>query len=267
MYDREKIINVLKDIQSGSSYIKPYVVISQPRRSLDEPSAQSFTGAFDNHLDLIGYSHDYHTIVGQPVDVARNYLFEQAIESGAKYLFFIGDDTVVPTDAFIKLRDTAEKNPDSMIVGVYYMKLSAPLIMVKEDDYIIPANVDRGQVYEVWMTGLDCALIPISIIRKIKEDDPEIPFCCVARDIEGIDFVGEDNFFIHRLHTLGFKILVNTDVQCLHIDIPTGKYTAHPDIKLSDYKTNVPITVPFTTDDKEYLYERWASRVITEIPV
>lgn len=266
MYSREKIIEVMRRIKKGSEGIQPYVVIAQPRRDLNEMPAQNFDGYENLHIDLLGYSHGYCNIGGEKVDVARNYLFEQALESGAKYLLFVGEDTILPWDGFLKLHETAEKNPDSMIVGVYYIKNSSAMIMIKNGPYITPANVDPGQpIFEVWMSGLDAALIPISMLQKIKDNDPEIPFCCIGNQIEDIPFIGEDNFFVHRLHELGFKILCNPDVQCLHADLFLRKYTCHPsitpEIVKSNYFTNFPLEGRLTMLDKAIIDKRWSDRL------
>lgn len=261
MYNRDKIIEVLKEITEEAKTIKPYVVILQPRRDLSETPAQNLDGYEGLHIDLLGYSHGFGNIGGEKVDVARNYLIEQALETGAKYVLFVGEDTVLPYDGFLKLHEIAEKNPDAMVVGVYYIKLSSPMIMVQTGDWITPANVDPGQVFEIHTSGLDCALIPISILKKMKEDDPELPFCCIGFKIDDLPFIGEDNFFDYRLKKAGFKILVNTDVQCLHMDLASGKYTAHPSVKLENYFTNIPITTPLTMDDKKAIDLRWVNRL------
>lgn len=262
MYSREKIINVMKEIYEESKVISPYVVIAQPRRSDTELPAQNFDGYEGLHADFSGFSHGFCNIFGEKVDVARNYLIEQALNSGAKYLFFIGEDTVVPFDAFIKLHETAEKNPNAIITGVYYIKLSNAMIMVKEGNWISIPNVDPGQLIEAWQTGMDCMLIPIDILKRMKEEDPEIPFCCIGNNVGGeIPFIGEDNFFVHRIHKRGIKLLVNTDVQCLHMDLASGKYTAHPGVDLGNYYTQIPITTPLTMEDKKYIDKRWLSRL------
>lgn len=261
MYSRDKIIQTMHEIKDESSEIGPYVVIAQPRRIEGETPAQHFDGHIGLHVDLHGFSHGFVDIFGEKVDVARNYLMEQAIQSGAKYLFFIGEDTVVPYDAFKILHRTAEANPGSIVAGVYYIKLSDAMIMVREGNWILVPNVDPGQVFEAWQTGMDCMLIPIEVLKKIKEADPELPFCCIANNIGDIPFIGEDNFFVHRVHKLGIKLLVNTDVQCLHMDLASGKYTAHPSVDLRKYYTNVPITVPLVMEDKEYIDNRWLSRL------
>lgn len=261
MYNKDKILQVMRDIHEESKPIKPYVIIAQPRRDLTETAAQNLDGYEGLHIDLCGFSHGFVNIGGQAVDVARNYLIEQALESGAKYLFFVGEDTVIPYDGFRILHETAEKNPDSMVVGVYYIKLSSAMIMVNNNGYITPANVDPGQVFEAWQTGLDAALIPISLLQNMKDAEPELPFTCIGHNIESLPFIGEDNFFVHRWRKMGYKLLVNTDVQCLHMDLASGKYTAHPSVKLENYFTNIPVAGELTMEDKKYIDNRWSSRL------
>lgn len=262
MYNREKIINVMQEIYDESKTIKPYVVIAQPRRNLAETAAQNFDGYDGLHIDLMGFSHGFVNIGGEKVDVARNYLIEQALESGAKYMLFIGEDTVVPYDGFKKLLRTAEENPNAVVTGVYYIKCSDAMIMVREGDWITIPNVDPGQVIEAWQTGMDIMLIPIALLKQMKEEAPDMPFCCIGNNINGeIPFIGEDNFFVHRLHKRGTKLLVNTDVQCLHMDLASGMYTAHPSVDLKNYYTNIKPTRPLTLDDKEFIDRRWADRL------
>lgn len=269
MYNREKIIDILRGIEKGlpsMQKIKPYVVIAQPRRDLKETPAQNLDGV-PFHIDLLGYSHGFCNCGGEKVDVARNYLIEQVLESGAKYMFFVGEDTVIPYDGFIKLHETAEQNPDSMVVGVYYIKLSSPMLHIRSGDYIIPTDVSPGQVFPVIGCGLDAALIPVKLLQDIKADDPEIPFCVTAMGImdgeHELPFVGEDNFFLYRWMKRGHRVLCNTDVQCLHMDLATGKYTAHPSVQppFNNYCTNIPITTPLTMEDRKFIERRWLDRL------
>lgn len=262
MYNKEKIIETMKEIYAESKSIAPYVLIAQPRRDKSETPAQKLNGSIGLHIDFSGYSHGFIDISGEKVDVARNYLLEAAIDSGAKYLFFVGEDTVIPYDGFMKLHKTVEENPDTIAVGVYYIKLSNAMIMVKEGDWINIPNVDPGQLLETWMCGMDAMLIPIELLKKMKNQDPDLPFCCIGNNVdENIAFIGEDNFFIHRAHKNGIKILCNTDVQCLHMDLASGKYTAHPSVDIRNYFTNIPIDCPLTMEDKEYIDNRWLNRL------
>ena len=261
MYNRDKIIQTLRNIVKESEEIEPYVVVAQPRRNKKEVPAQSFNAYSLCHADFMGYSMGFVDIDGEKVDVARNYLIDRVIETKAKYLFFIGEDTVVPYDAFKKLHDTAEKNPNSMVVGVYYVKCGGPMIDIREGVHIKEANVDPGKVFDIWQGGLDCALIPTSILKQLKEQDPDLPFCCIANNIENMPFIGEDNFFYYRLRNAGYKILCDTNVQCLHMDLENGKYSAHPSVDLTNYYTNIDITTPLTLTDKNYINKRWESRL------
>lgn len=266
MYNRDKIIQTLRDIKAEADGIDPYLIIAQPRRTKKEPAAQSFNGYGLNHVDVMGHSFAYIDVEGQLVDVARNYLIEKAInDSNAKYLFFIGDDTVVPYDAFEILHNTAEANPGCIITGVYYIKCSHAMISIKDGTYIKVPNVDPGQVFEAWQTGMDCMLIPLDVLRRMKKEEPELPYCCIANGIEDIPFIGEDNFFLHRCRKHGIKVLVDTNVHCLHMDIATGKYTAHPSVNLNKYYTNIKPAGVLTLDDKKFIDHRWFSRLPGEI--
>jgi hypothetical protein len=262
VYNRDKIIATMQEIYDESKTIAPYVLIAQPRRNLEETAAQNFDGYDGLHIDLMGFSHGFVHIGGEKVDVARNYLIEQALASGAKYMLFIGEDTVLPYDGFKVLHETAEANPDAVVTGVYYIKCSDAMIMVRNKDWITIPNVDPGQLIEAWQTGMDVMMIPISLLQAMKNEAPDLPFTCIGNNInDEIPFIGEDNFFVHRLHKRGTKLLVNTDVQCLHMDLASGLYTAHPSVDLKNYYTNIKPTRPLTLDDKEFIDRRWADRL------
>ena len=265
MYNRDKIIAVMQEIYDESKSIAPYVLIAQPRRDLNETAAQNFDGYDGLHIDLMGFSHGFVNIGGEKVDVARNYLIEQALQSGAKYLLFVGEDTVLPYDAFKVLHKTCEENPGCVVTGVYYIKCSDAMIMVRNGNWITIPDVSPGQLIDAWQTGMDAMMIPISLLQEMKDEAPDLPFTCIASNVEGpsgtIPFIGEDNFFVHRLHKRGTKLLVNTDVQCLHMDLATGMYTAHPSVDLKNYYTNIKPTRPLTLDDKDFIDRRWHDRL------
>jgi hypothetical protein len=49
--------------------------------------------------------------------------------------------------------------------------------------------------------------------------------------------------------------------QAVSVDLATGKYTAHPGVKLGNYHTNIAITTPLAADDREYIDRRWIERL------
>jgi len=265
MYSKDKILEIIKNISEEAATIQPYVIICQPRRNSDDLPAQNIKGEIGLHIDILGYSHSYVEIIGEKVDVARNYLIEQALNSGAEYLLFIGDDTVMPYDGFSKLLKTVKENPKSCAVGVYYIKNSSPMIMVRDNNRIYPADVSQGKTFEVWQAGMDAMLIPMELLREMKDKEPDVPFTCIYWAQDGVQkpdginvtFVGEDNFFYYRARKYGWKVLCNTDVQCLHMDVATGKYTASDGVNLDEYYTNIPLTERLTLKDKKFIDKRW----------
>ena len=270
MYNIETIKQTMFEIFDESKQIKPYVVFCSPRRNLDEIPAQELNHAHKMHIDVMGYSHAYGNVGGEKVDVARNYLIEEAINSGAKYMFFVGEDTVIPKNGFTLLHETALKNPNSIIVGVYWIKLGAPMVMVRDGDYIVPSYAGKDdKPFEIWQAGMDAMLIPISILKTMKEQQPDNPFCCIhsernggfERNGEQLGFVGEDNYFYHRVRKAGFNIICDPRVQCLHMDLATGKYTASMDIDENDYRTLIPLNGRLTNADSDYIQKRWHDRI------
>lgn len=255
-------MQVMNEIIIESSAIHPYVVIAQPRRNLEETPAQHLDGALGLHVDFGGFSHAFIHIGGEKVDVARNFLIDACLETDAKYMLFVGEDTVLPFDGFMKLHETAEANPGAIIAGVYYIKLSSPMVMIKtEDNHIIPADVTPGRlIHNVHLIGMDAMLIPLDVLRRMR--DPEMPWCCIWNDQSiAAGFVGEDNFFTYRMRRAGIDIICNTDVQCLHIDLESGKYTAYPGVDIDKYFTNMPITGELTFADKRKIDKRYIERI------
>lgn len=261
MYNRQAIIDTLRAIKAEADTVKPYFFLAQPQRNAADLPVQKITGHHSLHVDIMGYSHCTGVIAGEFVDVARNYLCEEALRSGAKYMVFMGDDVAFPYDGILRLHETVEKNPRTIVVGVYYLKLStSPLVMVNIDGWVRPAPEElyKGGPFEVYTTGLDCAIIPTQLLKEMKASEPENCFCAThMNQFPDLPFCGEDNFFYYRSRKLGWKVLCDPRCQCLHCDVPTGKYTAMPGIDLSKFITNIPITTPLVQADKEYLDKRW----------
>lgn len=270
MYKEEKIkemISYLKERKKEKAQnLKPYLAIAQPRRNVEEMAAQRFVNE-DGKLDTFSnfYSAAYIWTNGRLIDEARNMLCEQAINIGAKYIFFIGEDTVVPRHAFVDLHILAEANPDAVVSGVYYFKAGEPMIMANgEDGYRVIPDVSPGKIIEnPILIGIDVMLIPVRILKELKEKEEGCPFFCIMAEEHPWygPFVGEDEWFLNLLYKNNYRVLVTTDVQCLHMDLATGNYTAHPDVDLNTYKTQIPIGRRLNSSDRAYLDNRWGSRI------
>jgi len=269
-WSKEKIIQTMKDIKAESDEIKPYVIVLQPRRDKSEIPAQRLDGYESLHFDCLGFSHAFVDIEGEKVDAARNWLADKAIESGAKYALWIGEDTVINYSGFLQLLETSRKYPGDMIVGQYWIKCSSIMVMEREENYIYPANIDlKREPFPVWQAGMDCALVEVRTLEIMKEKNPEMPLFCIGHPsipgLEEIPFIGEDNWHYFLLRKSGFKVVCDPRVQALHCDLKSGLYSCHPDITpefiKENYYTNFPMVGRLSMKDKAEIDKRWIERL------
>jgi cephalosporin hydroxylase len=271
MKTNKQITDEIHEIALGfseASYCTPYVAILQPRRDFRETAAQQLQSHINRMVDFTSMSVSYHAIDGNPVDVADNWLIEQALKDNAKYALFIEEDTVLPSHGAVRLIETSQKYPDAIIVGVYYVKFGGPMISQLDEEHrwtYIDATPNTGLRRNIPSCGLGCCLIPLDVIRKIKAKFVDIPlFCIVPEKCWGDDRVkalGQDTWFYNLVAKTGIEVICDTHVQCLHMELSTGKYTAHPDVNLDDYITNIPLAGPLTLKDRNRVSADYISRM------
>ena len=247
---------------------KPYISILQPRRSFKETPAQQLQSWKNRMIDMTSVAVSFHGIDGNPVDSARCYLMEKAIEDDAKYALFVDEDTALPYFGVRNLIKTSEKYPDAIISGIYYVKFGNVMMSVLDEAerWVLPdVTPNSGLIRNVVSTGLGCALIPLTVIKKLKEKFEGIPlFCIVPENTWGDDkvtFMGEDTWFYALCKKAGIEVIGDTSVQCVHMELKTGKYEAHPDVCLDDYLTNIPLTIPLTMTDRPRVSKDYNDRI------
>lgn len=252
----EEMYQIAKEL-SGKAYTVPLVSILQPRRTFNEIPAQQLQNPMNRMIDLTALSVSFHAIDGNPVDVAYNYLIEKAIEDNSKYALCIEEDVALPWNGAMRLMETSKLYPDAIIVGVYYIKFGGTMISQRDSEnrwYPIDPTPNTGLRRDIISCGMGCSLIPCDVFRKIKERFPGMPLCCIVPegcwDDPEIKQIGQDYWFYNLVHRCGVEIICDTHVQCLHMELRTGKYTAHPDVNLDDYVTNMPITSPLNLKDR-----------------
>ena len=59
----------------------------------------------------------------------------------------------------------------------------------------------------------------------------------------------------------GIETIGDTSCHCLHMELATGKYAAHPDIVLTDYITLIPVTEPLTLADRARVSKDYIDRI------
>lgn len=267
---KEQVTNEIHDIAKEFSLTKQkaFITILQPRRSFKETPAQQLQNWQNRQVDITSVAVSYHAIDGNPVDMARNWLIEKALEDDSKYALFVDEDTVLPYFGVMKMLETSKQFPDAIISGIYYVKFGNVMMSVVDDEgrWVLPdVAPNSGLIRNVASTGLGCALIPMRLIRTIKEKFIDIPlFCIVPEKTWGdpdVVFIGEDTWFFHLAKKCGIETIGDTSCHCLHMELATGKYAAHPDIKLTDYLTNIPVTTPLTMEDRVRVSRDYTERM------
>ena len=98
----------------------------------------------------------------------REYLAEQAIAAGARYLFMVDDDTVCPNTTLKSLTYEIEKDPKIMVAGgIYGTKEhpSSPLVFKRLGDGAF-WHWKHGEVFDCEGLGTGCMLIKTEVFKN-----------------------------------------------------------------------------------------------------
>ena len=199
----------------------PGLLIGIP--TLGRPVRLEWAFAFKSLSPPINFNVNFQVIYGKEVAVARNAIAAQAISNDCKYLFFIGDDVVVPAHTLRQLIFRMEQDPDIGVVGgVYCSKTDppAPLVFVGDGqgsywDWKV------GEFFPCTGLGMDCTLVRVSLLKEIKQDW----FKTVDNDnfLDGINSAEswtEDLWFLKRVREeTKWKIMCDGSVICDHWDV------------------------------------------------
>lgn len=166
---------------------------------------------------------------GMPFDHARSFGCQRALETGHEYLFFLDDDVIPPPDAIYRL---IRHNKD-IISGLYYRRqLPVYPVMMREVEGKGPqwiTDAKLGDMVEADLVGAGCLLIK----RKVLEvmNPPWFEWKCDPFRFPKLaltDRCSEDYDFCRKARALGFKLFVDTSVQCSHAghgcSAPGGAY-------------------------------------------
>jgi len=148
-----------------------------------------------------------------PIDGLRNKIVGDAIALGASHLIMMDLDQIYPVDTITKL--LAHKLP---IVGTKVHRRYPPFdpIMMKGDinTYTPVEGWEDGKLIEVDATGTGCLMYDMRVFYEMPgpwfkfrpNPDP---------DYNGV--VGEDIGFSSDLRKAGYKIYVDTSIECGHL--------------------------------------------------
>lgn len=163
-------------------------------------------------------------MAGQPVDIARNLVAKQFLNTPAQFLFFIDTDVILGKDVgnHVEPDATALKRMLShnvpILTGIYYRRSDPPVPGIyKYFPDMTPAPGHRpfmqyppSGLFEVDAVGAGCMLIRRDVFMKVPY--PWFKF----GEIDANEF-SEDFYFTHKAKHYGFPTLCDPTVQCKHL--------------------------------------------------
>ena len=219
--------------------------------TLGRPVPLDWAMAFKSLSPPINFNANYSVIHGREVADARNAFAQQAIDIGAKYLFFLGDDVVPPAHTLKQLLFRMENTPNINVVGgVYCSKCipSSPLVF-RGDGIGSYWDWKIGEFFPVTGLGMDCTLIRVEVFTRITK--PWFKTVDQDQHLDGINSAEmwtEDLFFLRKLRDeLGDgTVYCDASVICDHWNVYENKKYCLP-------PNSLPARQKTVTKDKKCL--------------
>ena len=179
----------------------------------------------------INFNMIQQVLHGLPVAEARNKTIEAALERGHRYIFFLGDDVVVPPDTLKKLIYKMENNKNIGVIGGVYCSKSEPAapLVFRGNGTGSYWDWRIGEFFEVTGLGMDCTIIRTEMCVDMMKKDPEL-FKTVDEDqfADGINNASmwtEDLYFLDRVtKETDYKIFCDGSIICDHWEYNQNKY-------------------------------------------
>ena len=165
-------------------------------------------------------------LAGMPFDHARNAACMKALEIGATHLFFLDSDVIPPPDTVLRL--LAHDLP--IVSGVYHRR-STPHgvpVMLKDGRWVTDAP--KNSLVEVDLVGAGCLLIRRDVLEKLPPIDPDRGKHWFSWRVDAAsvlprgEALSEDFAFNLHCKRHGFKTMVDTSIQCLHVGYAAATY-------------------------------------------
>lgn len=160
-------------------------------------------------------SHIFIHADNGPIDTLRNDIVEKALAEGCTHLIMMDTDQIYPVDTITKL--LAHNLP---VVGCRVHRRYPPFdsIMLKIQEIDAQTNgyesIDdwtEGELLEVDATGAGCLMFNMEVFRKLPS-----PWFKFRKQANG-GIVGEDIGFCQDIKAAGYKIFVDTSLECGHL--------------------------------------------------
>lgn len=191
---------------------KPRIFIAVPILGTIHPSA------YVSHLSLSKPPGTaIATVTRAMPDEARNRLIEQALKMCYDYIFFLDDDMIPAPDLIIRLLNSMEADKSiSMLAPFAYKRIPPflPCVFSRRSDGKYDIVEARGKgIISVDAAHVAATLVRCSALRAIKP--PWFEF-----SNRGEIRFSEDICFCEKLAASGGKIMVDADMEALHLSEP-----------------------------------------------
>jgi hypothetical protein len=161
---------------------------------------------------------------GMEIGEARCLIAKHALDLGAKYLFFLDDDTAPPYDAVRRLVFALEQAGDDFMVagGIYANKHSYPT-----EPMVFKADGDGpfwrwkyGEVFECASIGTGCMLIKTEVFKHLPEPWFKTVSECPTDqgEVHKVE-ITDDLYFCKKVRDAGFRLLADGGVLPIHWDV------------------------------------------------
>lgn len=208
--------------------------------TLGRPVSLAWASAYKSLSPPINYNMNVCQINNAPVAEARNAIVQEALKLDSRYVFFLGDDVIVPPHAMRQFILRMENNRDIGVVGGVYCSKSdppAPLVF-RGNGHGSYWDWKIGEFFEVTGLGMDCTMIRTEIFKKLSPPW----FKTVDHDefengINKADQWTEDLWFLRNVsRETNYKIYCDASIICEHEDVLGGRRFSLPPYSLPTRK-------------------------------
>lgn len=168
-------------------------------------------------LKIPGPFQDFHGVTGMPYDHGRNTAVQTGLSLGADYIFSLDSDVVCPPDTIYRL--LSHKQP--IVSGLYFRRSPPHSVPVAIRNGGWAVDLKPNALEEVDLIGAGCLLVHRSVFESVPHQRQGKPWFDWRVDLKDVPELGphlsEDFTWNHHVRQHGFKVLVDTSVQCLHL--------------------------------------------------
>lgn len=165
---------------------------------------------------------DFIAATGMPYDHGRNSCVQAMLNGPYQFLFFLDSDVICPPDTIHRLLRW-----QLPIVSGTYCRRSPPHgvpVAIKNGTWLADVPQPNAPLVEVDFVGAGCLLVHRSVFERTYPDSPPgKPWFHWKVDLAGHvpngEALSEDFEWNRKARNLGYKIVLDTSVRCLHVGL------------------------------------------------